>query len=1149
MPIARSSRWFRVVLVVLASALILMLVSTQSASGAGDECPAVRSERKVLSPRPGDPFFGRAIAALGDVDGDGTSDLAVGFHGDATRGAWEGSVVVLSGATRTPLCTAVDTSAAGGAQLGSQVAALGDVDGDGTTDFASSAPTSDRAAYDGGAVLVFSGDFALGCPLILSWTHPSAATYDHLGQENGLARGPDLDGDGIAEILAGAPDADLTGAAEAGKAFVFDPVDGTLLRTLVDPSPQASDRLGIALAAIDDVTGDGIPDIAAGAPRRDGALYDQGAVVIFSGADGSFVTRLFDPAGTANAWFGWSLAPTADLDGDGVADLIVGAIYEEADALDAGQVIALSPIDGRVLWRARRAGGDVRDYLGWSTRAAGDLDRDGTPDVVAGAPYATAGVANAGVVLAIAGADGSVLRELTPLDVAAEDLVGFAADASSDLTGDGTIDYVLSASHDDLPKYGADRGSIVVVAFEDDCDGDGIGVWAGDCDDYQAGVAPGALESCNVRDDDCDGSIDEDEDGDGFDACGEAPCASDGSTNLDPTIHPGAPELCDGKDNDCDTAIDEGPDADGDTFMAPCDCDDGDGSVHPGATEVCNHRADGCAGVDSGFTPVIERAVIDDRDPRALDQFGHALASIGDVDGDAVPDFVIGAPGDDSPGWEEGQVTLVSGAVQRVLCRTSATFARNIGGAVVGTGDIDGDGVPDFAAGAPGHDTVLLFSGTDCSLLGRCDDPYAANNGLGDEHGLASWVDMDGDGVREILAGGLNSNIVVHHGGIAFAFRYERATGTCSVLFEFRDPDLRIYDGLGASLAGVGDLTGDGVPDVVVGEPGDDSLAENNGAVLLFSGADGSFVRRYVDSGAHARDNAAQTVAGAPDLDGDGWPEVLASAIYGDNAAGADAGHVIVFSGRDGTVLRRLYDAQGATGERLSSSFALVGDHDGDGLPDVLAGAPYADPGGVTNAGRAVLLSSGTSPTHLGAFTAETPATSTYFGFAVASAGDLSGDGLDEFLVGTPSVDGTAGADVGRAWIFARESDCDDDGSGPWHGDCDDTTASLWRVPTEVREVLFHADERTLSWDAPLDPGEENPTLFYDVLVSENPGDFMAQGTCAITDTTALHADIPAIPDPGLARCYLVRAANGCGEGDLGTWGPEDWPRDGCACP
>jgi hypothetical protein len=141
------------------------------------------------------------------------------------------------------------------------------------------------------------------------------------------------------------------------------------------------------------------------------------------------------------------------------------------------------------------------------------------------------------------------------------------------------------------------------VPESSDFDRDGVAA-KNDCDDRDPKVRPGATETCNGKDDNCDGNIDEgfDTDGDGWVSCVVGSKKAD-CNDSDPLVHPGAAEVCNGKDDNCDGKIDEALDNDHDGFYAcplddaPADCNDDDAKIKPGAAEVCNGKDDDCDGL------------------------------------------------------------------------------------------------------------------------------------------------------------------------------------------------------------------------------------------------------------------------------------------------------------------------------------------------------------------------------------------------------------------------------------------------------------------------------------------------------------------------------------------------------------------------
>jgi hypothetical protein len=185
-------------------------------------------------------------------------------------------------------------------------------------------------------------------------------------------------------------------------------------------------------------------------------------------------------------------------------------------------------------------------------------------------------------------------------------------------------------------------------------------------------------------------------------------------------------------DADLDTYADCTVSGCDDTGLTCGDCDDGDFDVNPGQTEICNQIDDDCDDlVDEGFSRPLHGLDIFAPDFSTSDHFGGAIAVVGDVNSDNVPDFAVGHPGDDNVnGNDAGSVVLLSGDDFSEICRlidTDGAVSDQLGTSVAALGDVTGDSVPDIAAGAPLDDrtglsssgSVVVFSGSDCTVADR----------------------------------------------------------------------------------------------------------------------------------------------------------------------------------------------------------------------------------------------------------------------------------------------------------------------------------------------------------------------------------------------------------------------------------------------
>lgn len=252
----------------------------------------------------------------------------------------------------------------------------------------------------------------------------------------------DVDGDGHADLVAGAPTDGTVALPATGSVRVFSGATGAVLWTAYGEG--SADRLGWVVNDVGDTNGDQIPDVIAGAYQNDAHGTDAGMIRIYSGSDGAVLRTI--RGGDAEDLYGYTVTGAGDVDLDGAADFAVGAWQDETNGFASGAVYLYSGATGVRLrtW----LGTGVNHRFGYSVRAAGDLDGDGRGELLIGVPGARR-------VEIRSGADGSLFRTYQSTVPA----FGFAVQTARDVDGDGVPDQMVTAL-----KHDQNRGMVEIYS-------------------------------------------------------------------------------------------------------------------------------------------------------------------------------------------------------------------------------------------------------------------------------------------------------------------------------------------------------------------------------------------------------------------------------------------------------------------------------------------------------------------------------------------------------------------------------------------------------------------------------------------------------------------------------------------------------------
>jgi hypothetical protein len=960
----------------ISASIFLFFLPLILAAGPAAGALPTRTIMAVAGAQFGD-YFGAAIASV-DFNGDGYADVLVGAPQNDASGTDAGRAYLYfggPGADSNPDLFFTDGVAMEG--LGFSAANAGDVNGDGYADIILGAPLN---GLPGRALVYFGGALPNSIPdLALAPATGSAA----FGVS--VASAGDVNGDGFGDLIVGAQ-TEQVGPSVVGTARIF--FGGTTPNSVPDVllfGSSAGEAFGSRVAGVGDLNGDGYSDVAVSSldwePTQTPENY--GRVRVYLGAPLMSNTPAMILSGTdIQDVFGSGIAGAGDMNADGYDDLLVGAIYDEANPAVVDFGAAYVYFGGPVLDSGPDlilSGEASFDGFGYAVASAGDVNGDGQPDIVVGAPQNLTGGSNAGRAYVFFGGPGADTFPDLIWNGGFGSRLGITVGGGGDVDGDGFADVLVAAdaAYNEQPPAGQafvfgispvrvlapNSGEVWVAGQNQTIRWSGYGI---------------AVVSIST-----DGGVT------------WWPLVYDAGGNAVNEIRVVAPGVA------TDRAMVR-IQYQGALWSAPW-LDQSDSYFR-----IVNppHIPEGVARI-RWLAPGAS----------GNDQLGSSVAAAGDFNADGFPDIISGAPLNDAGAPDAGRAYLHFGGAgsdaTADLTFTGSAAGDQLGFAVGSAGDFNADGFADLIVGAPFNDAFASDAGQATIYYGS---PMP-------------------DAVADMTLTGAGTT-----------------------------------DAFGSAVTGIGDWNGDGYDDVAVGSPSSDATGQDGGrATLFFGGPAPDAVADLTLNGSAGLDQFGTAIA-AGDVNADGYPDLLVGAPFVDDFPTIDLGRVSVYFG--GPAADAVADAH-LTGDQASGYFGYAlaaGDTDGDAYANILVGAP-----GVAGGKGSVYLFSHSGSSSLD----QTPVisgerTGDFFGRSV-SLGDVNGDRYSDLLVGAPWLD-QGGVNSGRAYVFFAGPGADLLADATYTGAPGDQLG--WSL-AGVRDVLGDGVAGDLAVGANLSGATDNGRVFF----------------------------------------------------------------------
>ena len=785
----------------------------------------------------------------------------------------------------------------------------------------------------------------------------------------------DVNGDGYSDIIVGA----LYYSSATGRAYIF--YGGVNMNTIADVTftgEAINNSFGFPVSTAGDVNGDGYADVIIGASDYSS---NKGRAYIFYG--GTLMNNVADVIMTGEAainYFGASVAAAGDVNGDSYSDVIVGAYGFSANTGKAYIYFGGSSMNN--VADVTITGEGINNYYGYSVSNAGDVNGDSFSDVVVGATDISSGTGKAYIYFG-----SSIMNNVADVTMTGEatnNYFGISVSNAGDVNGDSFSDIIVGAN-----GYSSNTGRAYIFYGGSSMNNVADVTMTGEAINNYFGRTVSAAGDIN---------------GDGYSDVVAGAWGYSTSTGR-AYIYFGGSSM----NNTADVILTG--EATNNYFgyaLSACGDVNGDGysevivgaygySSNTGIAYFYDYFPNGEITFDINMTG-----------EAAGNSFGLSVSSSGDVNGDGYSDVIVGAHGYLS---NRGRAYIFYGGLTMNniadVTMTGEAPGNYFGYSVSSAGDVNGDGYSDVIIGAYQFNTnrgraYIYFGGlsmnntADVTLNGE-----ASNNYFG--YSVSSAGDVNGDGYSDAMVGawGYSSDIgraYIYYGGSSVN-NIADVTMTSEITNNY----------FGLSVSNAGDVNGDGYSDVIVGASGNSvSLGR---AYIYLGGSSMNNIKDVTLTGEATGNYFGYSVSSAGDVNGDSYDDVIVGAW----GYSANTGRAYIYFGS--LTMNNIADVT-ITGESTNNTLGRcvseAGDLNDDGYSDVIVGAA----GFSANSGKVYIYYGSLSMNNVADVTMTGEATNNFFGYTTAAAGDVNGDGYPDVIVGAYGYS----TSTGRSYIYMSPS-------------------------------------------------------------------------------------------------------------------------------